>query len=90
MHKNIKPYEIQIENIINEFQSFLLDDCTYTGIYIELSSPEHSEYFINFIYKLNSQTIYSSISHQWYLRKPIETLWSSNPFFTLKIELEKR
>lgn len=90
MHENITSYDIQIERIINEFQSFLLDDASYTGIYINLKSPEHSQYFLNFVNNLNSQTIYSRITYQWYLFSPKSTPTIYIPYFTLKIELEKK
>jgi hypothetical protein len=89
MNNNIESYDTQIERLINTFQAFLISDGLYTATYIDLISPEHLQYFLNFVNKLNSQIRYSHINYRWELFSPMLTSSLHIPYFYLKIELRK-
>lgn len=85
MTKIINSYESQISDLLETYHSFPQDTRPIVSIYIELDSPDHVFYFLDYIEKLRSFTTYHNFVLNWWLITP--TKYNNN--FALRIELHK-
>lgn len=85
MTKIINSYENQISNLLKTFYSIPQDPKSVVSFYIELDSPDHVSYFLDYIEKLRSFTTYYNFVLNWWLITP--TKYNNN--FVLRIELYK-